>query len=121
VLLLVASAGCAVSTSPAASVAKSFYAAVADSDWTTACGYLAPETKAALEQSAGTACASALAEEDLADPGPVGKAETFGTMTQVRFAEDTVFLARFRSGWKVMALECAPVTGHPYDCRLEGG
>ena len=32
-----------------------------------------------------------------------------------------MFLARFESDWKVMALECSPVSGHPYDCRLQGG
>jgi hypothetical protein len=42
-------------------------------------------------------------------------------MTQVRFAQDTIFLARFQSGWKVMAAGCSPVPGHPYDCRLQGG
>lgn len=44
----------------------------------------------------------------------------FGTMAQVRYPEDTVFLARFRSGWRVMAAACSPQAHDPYDCRIKG-
>jgi hypothetical protein len=43
-----------------------------------------------------------------------------GTMAQVRFREDTVFMSEFRHGWKVMAADCKPRTGRPYDCQIQG-
>jgi hypothetical protein len=102
-------------------VGDRFYRAVGRSDWNGACALLAPETKGELEQSAGKPCPAALADEALPDPGPARRSVEYGTMTQVRYQEDTVFLARFQSGWKVMAAGCSPVLGHPYDCRLQGG
>jgi hypothetical protein len=46
---------------------------------------------------------------------------TFGTMAQVRFSGDVMFVSEFGNGWKVMAAGCSPVPGHPYDCTLQGG
>jgi hypothetical protein len=100
--------------------AERFNAAVGASAWAQACSYLAPQTRAELQQSAGSACATALEEESPPDPGPLSAVASFGTMTQVQYREDTLFLARFKSGWKVMALECSSVPGHPYDCRIQG-
>ena len=74
-------------------VGARFYRAVSAADWVAACRLLAPETKSEVEQSAGTACPAALADEELPDPGPVGSSVSYGTMTQVRFAQDTVFLS----------------------------
>jgi hypothetical protein len=113
--------GCAAPPAPAAAVGDRFYRAVGGSDWNAACALLAPETRADLEQSAGSPCPAALRDEELPDPGPVVRSVEFGTMTQVRYRQDTVFLARFQSGWKVMAVACSPGPGHPYDCRLQGG
>ena len=63
---------------------------------------------------------AALAGEDLPDAGPAEAFDGFGTMARVRYQRDTVFLAEFRRGWKVMAAGCTPVPGRPYDCRVEG-
>jgi hypothetical protein len=41
-------------------------------------------------------------------------------MAQVRFRQDTVFMAQFRDGWKVMAADCAPRPDKPYDCQIQG-
>jgi hypothetical protein len=112
--------GCSASAAPAQAVGDRFYRAVEASRWRAACEELAPVTRDQLEQSAGEPCGEALAGEELSDPGPVEGAVVYGTMTQVRYRQDTVFLARFPSGWKVMAAGCAPVPGHPYDCRLQG-
>jgi hypothetical protein len=121
-LLVLATSGCsAPAPSEGVAVGKSFNAAVSDSDWARACRYLAPETKAELEKSAGKGCSAALAEESPPEPGPLDGWSAFGTMAQLRFEEDTMFVARFKAGWKIMALECAPVPGHPYDCGLQGG
>jgi hypothetical protein len=34
---------------------------------------------------------------------------------------DTVFLAEFPDGWKVVAAACTPRDRLPYDCQVEGG
>jgi hypothetical protein len=86
-----------------------------------ACSLLAPATRAQLEQAAGTPCPAALAEEDLAVADGYEGIARFGTMAQVKFLGDTVFVTKFAQGWKVLAAGCAPVPGAPYDCRLQGG
>jgi hypothetical protein len=121
VLSAIAVSGCAAPTTPGSAVASRFYRAVDAGHWGRACALLAPETKSQLEQSAGSVCPVALSRENLRAPGPVGSSVVYGTMTLTRFEQDTVFVARFRSGWKVMAAGCSPVPGHPYDCRLQGG
>jgi hypothetical protein len=113
--------GCAATPGPAGSTASRFDAAVGRSAWSTACAMLAPVTRDDLEQSAGTPCADALAQVSLEPAGPVVRVEVFGTMAQARMGQDTVFLARFPGGWKVLAAGCSPQVGRPYDCRLQGG
>ena len=113
--------GCAAPPGPAGSTASRFDAAVGRSAWSTACAMLAPVTRDDLEQSAGTPCADALAQVGLEPAGPVVRVEVFGTMAQARMGQDTVFLARFPGGWKVLAAGCSPQPGRPYDCRLQGG
>jgi hypothetical protein len=112
--------GCTSLQQPARTAATGFYAAVSASQWGRACSYLAPQTRSELEQSAGSACPKALAEEKLSDPGPVRKLSGAGTMAQVRFRQDTVFMAEFRHGWRVMAADCKPRPGKPYDCQIQG-
>jgi hypothetical protein len=101
--------------------AVQFTRALSAGDDAGACSLLATETKAQLEQAAGKPCAEAIAEEDLTGADAVEDVATFGTMAQVRFAGDTVFVAQFSGGWKVFAAGCSPVPGKPYDCRLQGG
>jgi hypothetical protein len=101
-------------------VASAFQRAVEAADGAAGCDLLAPGTKSELEQSAGKPCRDALPGESLPAAGAVRDVATFGTMAQVRFAEDTLFLAEFRDGWKVVAAGCSPVRGHPYDCVLQG-
>jgi hypothetical protein len=33
---------------------------------------------------------------------------------------DTVFLARFDGGWRVMAADCSPRAEQPYECQVKG-
>jgi hypothetical protein len=113
--------GCAARPGPAGATASRFDAAVGRSDWSAACAMLAPVTRDGLEQSAGIPCRDALEEEGLERAGPVLRVEVFGTMAQARMGQDTVFLARFPGGWKVLAAGCSPQAGRPYDCRLQGG
>ena len=121
VATLVLTTGCSTQAQAATSVAKRFVRALDDSETTAACGYLAPQTRSDLESSAKKPCPSAITEEDLPSAGTVRASKTFGTMAQIRFSADTLFLTRFKSGWKVMAAGCKPQPGKPYDCRLQGG
>jgi hypothetical protein len=115
-------AGCDAQSEPAATaVAERFATAVADEDGAAACRLLAPPTKSQLEQSSGKDCASALLEEELPDPGAAEGSSSFGTMAEVSFSSDTIFVAEFPGGWRVLAAGCSPVPGKPYDCQLEGG
>lgn len=118
--LLAAGAGCSSPQSAAEDVSTRFTDAVAESSWSTACGLLAPQTRSELEQSSGQPCSAALQAEELSDAGPVESFTAFGTMAQVRYAQDTVFVGEFEDGWKVVAAGCARVAGHPYDCQLQG-
>jgi hypothetical protein len=112
---------CAAPAGPAEDVARQFDEALARSDWSAACALLAPATKDDLEQSAGTPCAEAMAGEGLSEAGPVARVQVFGTMAQARLAQDTLFLTRFRGGWRVLAAGCSPQPAGPYDCRVQGG
>jgi hypothetical protein len=105
----------------AATTAVRLLTAVQDDDGATACAVLAPDTRSELEQSAGTGCAEAILDEDLPAPGAVRKAEVFGQWAQVRLDGDTVFLAVFPDGWRVVAAGCTPRPERPYDCALQGG
>jgi hypothetical protein len=119
--VLLAAAGCG---SPESAVARDtaveFSRAVAAGDTATACDMLAPKTKSELVESAGMPCPDALAEESLPDAGEARAAEAFGTMAQVRFDADVLFLAEFRGGWKVLAVGCEDRPKRPYDCTVGG-
>lgn len=118
--VLLSGCGSAGSAGPR-EAATTFASALVAGDGQTACAVLAPATKSELEQSSGKACPSAILEERLPDAGAVRSAAVYGSMAQVRLAGDTVFVAKFKAGWKVMAAGCSPVPGHPYDCDLQGG
>jgi hypothetical protein len=105
----------------ATSVALRLLTAAQADDGAGACATLAPETLAELEDSAGKPCAEAILAEDLAPPGTVESAAVFGQWAQVRLAGDTLFLAVFPDGWRVVAAGCTPRPERPYDCALQGG
>jgi hypothetical protein len=92
------------------SVASAFAAEVENGDGAGACHLLAPVTRAEVEKSAGTPCSAAILEEDLPTPGAFERTAAYGTMAQVRFAADTLFLTQFQNGWKVLAAGCSPVS-----------
>ncbi|MEV0719669.1 hypothetical protein [Asanoa sp. NPDC050611] len=105
----------------AAAVAVRLLDAVDQGDGDAACATLAPETLADLEQSADQPCAEAILGEDLPGPGQVTTTNVYGQWAQVRLDTDTVFLAVFRGGWRVVAAGCEPRGDRPYDCTLQGG
>ncbi len=121
-LLLVAGCGSVTERGDAAStVAVRMLSAVEGQDGAGACAVLAPDTAAALEESAGKPCAEAILEEDLPGAGTVTASEVYGQWAQVRLTGDTVFLGAFPGGWRVVAAGCTPRQNRPYDCTLQGG
>jgi len=106
----------------AAEVAAAMFSAVAGDDGAAACGVLAPETRSEVEQSHDDEpCAQAILDENLPEPGAVTGTAVYGQWAQVRFTGDTVFLAVFPDGWRVVAAGCAARADRPYDCRIQGG
>jgi hypothetical protein len=102
-------------------VAEQFYRAIGSGDGAAACAVMASRTQEEVEQSAGEPCQDAILDEDLPHPGASDRVSTFGTAAQVRYADETTFLTRFRTGWRVVAAGCAPVPGDRYDCQVAGG
>ena len=121
VLLLAASACGSSQDELAGDVAAQFNSAVGDRDGAVACGLLAPETLDEVEQSAQRPCPQGLFDEGLRAVRNPADVRVFGTMAQVRYRSETVFLTRFRDGWKVMAAGCTPAAAERYDCRIQGG
>ena len=114
-------AGCAGGSGAAAvEVARGFHAAVARQDGAAACGLLAPQTRSELEQSAQRPCPVAVLETEVPQAGGVRASSMFGSQAQVRLEGDTVFLAEFPDGWRVVAASCTPRPPLPYDCRIKG-
>ena len=99
----------------AAAFGKDVSAATGD-----ACDLLAPQTLKELEDSEGP-CATSLPDQVRSDPGAVRGGAVYGKEAIVHLAADTVFLARYRDGWRVTAAGCTrPQAGRPYDCKVKG-
>jgi hypothetical protein len=61
-------------------------------------------------------------EEKLSPAEGVRRVDVHGRQARVRLAGDTLFLARFDAGWKVVAAGCEPQPDEqPYDCMVKGG
>jgi hypothetical protein len=78
-----------------------------------------------VAQEAGKACADAIGDEDLPDPGDVTGVDIDGQWAKVAMTADggdgTVFLAMFPGGWRVAAAGCRSRGERPYDCAVQGG
>ena len=122
--VVVALSGCADVAdrrTTAGDAATKLLTAVAGKDGATACAVLAPDTAAEVEQSAGKPCDQAILDEDLPAPATVNGTDVYGQWAQVRLSDDTMFLAVFPGGWRVVAAGCESRTSRPYDCTLQGG
>lgn len=104
----------------AESTAARFLQDAGDGNGSAACTVLAPSTIAELEKADKKPCAEAILTEDLPDPGDVGKTSVYGQWAQVHLTGDTVFLAAFPGGWRVVAAGCTARGDRPYDCTLQG-
>jgi hypothetical protein len=123
-LALAALTGCAAAGGrgeAADAVATRLLTAVQSQDGATACALLAPDTASEVEQSGSKPCAEAILDEDLPQPGAVTSTAVYGQWAQVRIGADTVFLAAFPGGWRVVAAGCQPRGDRPYDCEMQGG
>ena len=99
-------------------VAERLFAAIDAGDGGAACALLAPETERSVAED--QPCAEAILDEDLPAPGQVTGTEVYGQQAQVKLTGDTVFLAVFPGGWRVVAAGCTPRGGgRPYDCEVE--
>jgi hypothetical protein len=49
------------------------------------------------------------------------RTSVYGDQAQVKLSGDTAFVARFPSGWKVVAIGCTATPGKPYSCLVEAG
>lgn len=114
--------GCGAGSGQPSRVAQGFADAVAGKDGGTACSLLAPGTRRELEQSAGRPCPSAVLGQGLGPSRGVRRAQRFGDEAQVLLDGDTVFLARFSVGWRVVAAGCTDRgPARPYECSVKGG
>lgn len=107
----------------AASAAERFTAAAA-SDPAAACELLAPQTRKHLEDETERACRSVIAGQHLPTERHAVRTQVAGHSAQVVLPHQTVFLALFDSGWKVVAAGCrrsSSDTATPYECVLKGG
>ncbi|MDQ6525732.1 hypothetical protein RB608_19100 [Nocardioides sp. LHD-245] len=116
-------AGCGMADDgSAADRASHFYAAVAAGDGATACADLAVDARETLAEQEGEPCPEAVLAQDLPAPSGAGTARTYGSMAQVQYRDETVFLSRFPDGWRVIAAGCPPVDGdQPHRCSVEVG
>jgi hypothetical protein len=123
ILVLPALSGCGQvrdRADAASAVAVGLQRAIAGKDGTRACALLAPATAAEVADSAGSPCATAILDEDLPAPGTATRSRVYGQRAQVQLTDDTVFLAVFPGGWRVVAAGCTDQGEQPYDCKLQG-
>jgi hypothetical protein len=102
-------------------VATGLLTAIQRKDGATACAILAPDTAAEVAESGDKPCAEAILDERLPRPGSVTGTDVYGQWAQVRLSDDTLFLAVFPDGWRVVAAGCTPRENRPYQCVLQGG
>ncbi|MEV7428951.1 MULTISPECIES: hypothetical protein [unclassified Nocardioides] len=113
--------GAAADEDDAAAVVDRFHRALAEGDGRAACRLLSPRLESQLP-AAGESCAEAVLAKQVPEPGRPVEASVYGTMAQLRYDGDTVFLTELeRAGWRIVAAACSEVPGHPYDCRVSAG
>nr|WP_296065694.1 hypothetical protein [uncultured Actinoplanes sp.] len=115
-------AGCASAghrADAATDVALAMLTEVANGDGADACARLAPDTAETVAED--DPCEQAILDKKLPGPGKVVGSDVYGQWARVRLDDDTVFLAAFPGGWRVVAAGCTPRSNRPYQCAVEGG
>ncbi|MEU4212460.1 hypothetical protein AB0F13_21100 [Streptomyces sp. NPDC026206] len=87
---------------------------------TPLCDALAAGTREELEESAQRPCEQALDRQELPVAGAVRHVDVYGDQARAVLEHDTLFLARFPTGWKVTAAGCEPRSDQPYQCVVKG-
>jgi hypothetical protein len=91
----------------------------AGGDAAARCDLLAPGAFAALVEAESSSCEEAI-EQLPVGSGAVTEVQVWGEEAQARLSDDTLFLTRTSSGWRVMAAACRPQgQDEPYDCQVE--
>lgn len=123
-VLAVSLAGCSgvSERDEAQAAATRFVAALASPE--SACALLAPGTRAALIDQAGSSCAAALAQQHLPRAAAaVLSVSAAGHSAQVVLVTQAIFLARFDDGWRITAAGCSRPSADlsvPYACMVKG-
>ena len=114
---------CATAEDPDVTAVTQRFLGLAGSDQAAACTLLAPRTVQRLEDDAGK-CADGLRDARLRAPDDIRTVTVAIDSAQVVLAGQTVFLARFDTGWLVTAAGCTRESSDdavPYRCSVEGG
>jgi hypothetical protein len=83
------------------------------------CELLAPATLASLAEEESSPCEEAIGDVPLGS-GDLMSVAIWGEEAQAKLSDDTLFLTRTSSGWRVMAAACrSQGQDMPYECRLE--
>jgi hypothetical protein len=113
-------AACTPAEAPSARAAgEAFQTALRSHQGNAACQLLSDEARGNLESGSGKRCAQAIAGLGL-PVGMISSVEVWGGNSQVRLDTGVLFLAQFKTGWKVTAAGCRPRSDQPYDCDVEG-
>ena len=101
----------------ASAVTARFLTAVQDGDGELACTQLTPSTAESLEAS--RPCAEAVTDLDVS-PAPVTRVQVYSISAKVDAGGASYFLERTRTGWRISAAGCTPLTrDEPFDCEAE--
>ena len=122
VVAAIAISGCAGDDrgGTASRAATDFYGALSSGQPAVACDALVDDSREKLADSEGKPCPEALSSLGLS-ASRVTDAEVYGRKAMVRLDNDTAFLVRETSGWKVFAAGCTEQPGRPFDCEVEAG
>jgi len=113
--------GCGSPSTAPAEITEQLHAAIAHQDAAAACATLSAATRSMLEHEEQAPCQDTILEQDLpnASGTATAHAQVFGSMAQVSYPGETVFLSRYSNGWRVTAAGCTPMgRDRPYECTL---
>ena len=114
---------CSSVDAPEAEHVATEFARLAASDPGAACALLAPRSlQQAIEDGDGD-CAQGLKSDSLAPASDVTSVSVAINAAQVVMTDQVLFLARFDSGWRVLAAGCTrdgTDDAVPYECSVKG-